>query len=309
MNIQQYLPSKKIKIVLLTLIILGIGYLGFVLFRKTASVKEKNFIDVALVEDARSGEYYKDTDGDGAYDWEEALWPELDPENPDSDGDGVLDGKYIKTKQAIQEKERRGVDLPESNLTETEKLGRSSYTALLAIAQSAGSIDGETEQQISDNIALYIQDLTLGDKVYTRDQLNLITDSKENIDIYEKRMIRLFEEYPVSASDIELLLNSSENIEGYRNELEIALVKYSSYLEELILAEIPFSIAGRHTELINNISQINGAIDNLLLEEPDELVSLALLVQLEKIMSQTVEAIVNINLFFEIVKDENLFKS
>ncbi len=310
MNISPYLPSRKIRIVLLTILILGLAYgIYFLITTLTqqSSESEQEFIDVALVNsDTQNLEYYKDTDNDGAYDWEEALWPELDPNNPDSDGDGILDGKYIKTKQDIQERERRGLELPTSNLSETEKLGRSTLVALLAIAESGDTLDEVNQQKFSENISEYIRELTLGEKVYTRDQLILVDDTQETIDAYRENMKRLFKQYPIAATDIELLLKASENPSNYQTELKIAVDKYRSYLEKLLLMETPRIIAGRHNELVNNISQINGGLVNLASEESDDLTSFALLIQMEKILNQTAEALININLFFEITEDESL---
>ncbi len=306
MNIQSYLPSRKIRIALIGILIIGIAYLIFFFIKKKTTPQEKTFIDVTLVDDTNTN--YTDTDGDGAYDHIEILWG-LDPENPDTDGDGVLDGKYIKTKQDIQERERRGVQLIESNLTESEKLGRSAYTALLAIAQSGGEWNTETEEQFSENIAGYINDLTLGDKIYTRDELLLVEDSKENIYAYRDAMKILFEQYPVATSDIETILEAADNPIDFEYDLQPLSLKYSEYLIELTAIETPYVIAGRHTELINNISQISGAVNNLLDEEADELVSLAFLVQIQDILDQTAEAIININTFFEIIEDESLLNN
>jgi len=312
MNIQSYLPSKKVRIAIIILLFIGIGYFGFQLFQRYHTKQqssEQQFIDVALVDTKKQNtEYYLDSDNDGAYDWQEALWPELDPHNPDSDNDGVLDGKYIKAKQA----ETQGFlteegELVESNLSESEKLGRSAYTALLAIVQSGGTIDDETEAQVSENIANYIRELELSEQVYTRDTLTLVENSKSHVYAYRDTVTDLFEKYPVNATDIELLLGAADNPSLYAGQLRAASQKYRDYFDALVVVETPFIIAGRHTELINSIGQISGSLDNLLVEEPDELVSLALLVQLENIMNQTADAIININTFFEIVEDESVF--
>lgn len=309
MNITSYLPSKKIRIIILVLIILALSYVVYYFVMKSKSIEDQNFINVSLINEEKKSEYYTDTDNDGAYDWEEALWPELDPNNPDSDGDGILDGRYIKTKQAIQERERRGVDLPESDLSETEKLGRSAFTALLAIAQSGGDLAGQTEEQFSENVALYIQDLPIGDKLYTRDQLTLVEDSEKSIYAYKDRVTNLLRTYPVATSDIETIMQAVESPEDFEGKLRTLSLKYNDYLIELVATEVPYAIAGRHTELVNNISQFDGVLKNLLLEESerDELVSLAFLVQVQTIMEQTAEAILNINLFFQIIEEDFIF--
>ncbi|MCA9352105.1 hypothetical protein KC866_01825 [Patescibacteria group bacterium] len=306
MNIHRYLPSKKIRIIILTLFVLLVGFLVYYFF-DGASNPKSNLIDVVSVDDYRSSDYYLDSDNDGAYDWEEALFDELDPHNPDSDGDGVLDGKYLQNKRQIQERERRGGVLPESTLSESEKLGRSTLTALLAIVQSGSTIDGQTQEQFSDNISNYVNELTLGNQLYTRDQLQLVDDSRENSYRYRDAMTQLFKTYPVATSDIELVIQATDNPTDYQGQVRGASRKYNEYLSELVTLEVPYVIAGRHTELINNVSQLNAGFENLLADEIDELVSLSLLVQLENIMNSTVEAIVKINTYFDIISDPSVF--
>ena len=307
MNIQSYLPSKKVRILVITLIVLLLGYVVYLLIGKNIGTNSNNFVEVALVDNKKS-ELFIDTDGDGAYDWEEALWPELDPNNPDSDGDGVLDGKYIQNKRAIAERERLGGSFLESNLSETEKLGRSTLTALIAVVQAGGTLDANTEAQFSENVTKYISDLTLGDRLYTRDQLELVEDSKENIYTYRDTVTGLFKKYPIATSDIELLVQAIETPEEYLGRVRSVSKKYNEYLIQLVSMEVPYAIAGRHTELINSVSQMAAAFDNLLQEEIDELVSLSALVQMRTLMDDVADAIININAFFEIVKDPSIFE-
>lgn len=314
MNIKSYLPSKKVQIAIGIILLAGLGYLVFSLFQKyyTPKSDEVNYINVQPVtetRDIKNSEYYLDTDNDGAYDWEEALWPELDPNNPDSDGDGVLDGKYIQSKKDIQERERRGVNAPVSNLTQTQKFGRGALTALLAIQESGGEITPETQEQFSQNLVQYVSELTLGEKIYTRDQLLLVDDTKENTHAYMNTMKKLFETYPVATSDIELIVSAVENAQEYKGRARSIQSKYEAYLTELTSLEVPYLIAARHTELVNNVSQIAAAAKNLAQDEEDidDLVSLSVVVQLEKILNTTAEAIIKINTFFEIISTPNIF--
>ncbi|MCA9353000.1 hypothetical protein KC901_02355 [Patescibacteria group bacterium] len=309
MHIRSYLPSKKVRIILLVFVVALIAFLLYRFVVRPHAKGTQGFIDVMPVEDNRSSEYYLDSDHDGAYDWEEALWAELDPNNPDSDGDGVLDGKYIRNKLSLAERERLGDAFVDSHLTETEKLGRSAFTALIAIAQSGGDLDSLTEEQFQDNIGQYISDLTLGDQLYTRDQLNLVEDTKENTYRYRDSMMQLFKTYPIATSDIELMIEATNNPDEYQGRLRSTSKKYNEYLSELASLEVPYVIAGRHTELMNSVSQISAGLDNLLQgADIDELVSLALLVQLESIMNSSVDAIVKINIFFDVISDPSIFE-
>ena len=175
-----YLPSKKIQITILILIVLLCGFLAFFFFDNERNETDENtFVDVAAVTSDEDNINTLDSDGDGAYDWQEELWPELDPNNPDSDGDGVLDGQYIRLKQNEAILRARGEENVESDLTETEKFARTAVTALIAVAQSGGELTEEQQRVFSENLANYVQNLTLGEKLYTRDSFNLVSNTKE----------------------------------------------------------------------------------------------------------------------------------
>ncbi|MAQ77030.1 hypothetical protein CL684_00660 [Candidatus Campbellbacteria bacterium] len=303
-----YLPSKKIQITILILIVLLCGFLAFFFFDNERNETDENtFVDVAAVTSDEDNINTLDSDGDGAYDWQEELWPELDPNNPDSDGDGVLDGQYIRLKQNEAILRARGEENVESDLTETEKFARTAVTALIAVAQSGGELTEEQQRVFSENLANYVQNLTLGEKLYTRDSFNLVSNTKENIRAYSNGMKQLFRTYPVATSDIELIITALEEPEVNQGGLRAINKKYGDYLIELSSQEVPQNIAARHTQLTNSISQLGAATDNLLQEEQDELITLSLVAQLETILSNAAAAIINLNKYFEIVEDDIYF--
>ncbi len=309
-NDTHFIPNKITFIVLGSIIFATIGYAAFYSFNKNKKNvnTQSDLLKVTLVDEKKQDQRLIDSDNDGAYDWVEELWPELDPHNPDSDGDGVLDGKYIQQKRKIREKTRLGENEIQSNLTETEKLGRSVYTALLAINNSGGSIDENTQEKISDNIAKYISDLSLGSKVYLRENMHLVPDNKKNSYTYRDKMIDIFKRYPVKTSEINLIINASKNPDNYKKELERATLKYDEYINELAIMKVPYLIAGRHTQLLNTISQLYGSLSNLSLEDYDEVVALSSLVQIEKIMNTIVEVNLKIGKYFDIISDESIFQ-
>jgi len=88
----QYLPSKKIVTLMIVIILVG----GFWLFlNKNSNLKNKNLAGINVLKNLLLGEAhfeYTDSDNDGLLDWEEKLFG-TDPQNPDSNGDGTLDGE------------------------------------------------------------------------------------------------------------------------------------------------------------------------------------------------------------------------
>lgn len=288
----------------------GILYGIFYIYqnKKVSENTESDILKVSFVDEKNNKEIlFLDSDNDGAYDWVENLWPELDPYNPDSDGDGILDGKYIQQKQLIREKNRLGLTGTKSVLSESEKLGRSVYTALLAIQNSGGAINEKDQEQISENIVDYISDLSLGSKTYIRSELILVPDSMENSYAYRTKMEKFLTDNPIKISDINLFIKSLKDPQEYMNEIEEAAIKYDFYVSELSKMKVPYAIAGRHTEFLNAVGQVEGALKNLTLEEYDDIVVLSSLVQIEKILNSIVDASIHIEKYFDIISDPSIF--
>lgn len=308
-NNKHYLPNKT-TIFILGLLILGSLAYGIYYTKKKKIVakpeKPKN-IAFTLVKDKKNNDPFLDSDHDGAYDWVEELWPELDPHNPDSDGDGVLDGEYIKQKQRIYEKNRNKNSNTQTNLTETEKLGRSVYTALLALKNSGKTIDKNTQDQISNNIAHYISNLPLGDKLYIRDELKLVPDTKENSYAYRDAMLALFKKYPVRTHEINLIMKATKEPTKYKKEVETTTIKYNLYIHNLSEMKVPYLIAGQHIRLMNALEQIEGALKNLTSEHYDETIAISSLVQIKKTMEIIVQANIDIEKYFKIIADPSIF--
>lgn len=312
MNSPKHFIPNKIVLFVTSLVVIGLMSYGVYHHFKDEDLDQKekeNTVNVSFVEEEEnlSKSYFLDSDNDGAYDWVEDLWPELDPQNPDSDGDGVLDGRYIEQKKRIREKDRREQDLSYSKLTESEKLGRGLYTALLAVEQAGGEIDEETKEKVSENVADYIQNLPLGTRVFIRDELTLVEDTKENSHLYREKMMNFFEQYPVNTSEISLIIEATENPEKFRAQLQTAIIKYETYIDLLSEMEVPYAIAGRHTELLNAAGQIEGGLKNLVQEDQDDIVALSSLIQIEKTMATFIDANSHIEKYFDIISDETIF--
>ena len=99
---QKYLPSKKFIIITVSVFAaIGIIFIIINLIEGKGEVFQQK--SDLLFQKMTLGEIIdKDSDGDGLKDWEEALWG-TDPNNPDTDGDGILDGAEIQQKrEALQ---------------------------------------------------------------------------------------------------------------------------------------------------------------------------------------------------------------
>ena len=120
-------------------------------------------------------------------------------------------------------------------------------------------------------------------------------------------ILKLFKTYPIATSDIELLIQGLEDADSNKGRLRASAQKYQEYLTQLEMVKPPYLIGARHTQLMNNVSQIGAALANLTSDDADDLVSFSASVQIEKILNQTAEAIVKINEFFALIDEVEVF--
>lgn len=306
MKIQPYLPSKKIQIVVASLLFIGLGYLGFLVFSKESSTSSSRFVNVEFINEENNQALFLDSDNDGLYDWEELLWG-LDPHDPYSNGNGITDKQYVEQKQKNEAIRIFGQEFFDSNLSESEKLGRSLYTALLAISATEGNLDAVTSDRVVRNIEQQIQSLHFGGKIYLSDDLSVVASTQANTKAYRNSMTELFRRYPIAVADVDLLIEASEQPQEYRNSLVAIARKYASYMDTLITTPVPDVVVHRHLELMNNVGQLRSAFDNLLAEQVDDIVILSSFLQIENIINSAALAVVKINTFFTLIDDPSSF--
>ena len=109
-----------------------------------------------------------DADEDNLKDWEEELWT-TDPKNPDTDGDGTLDGEEIRLERnplvANTAKEggipndlldsetlKTKTTLGKAEWTETDKLSREFFGKYLALKQSGIPFTEEEARRLLDEV-------------------------------------------------------------------------------------------------------------------------------------------------------------
>lgn len=296
---KKYLPSKKTQYLVLALLITGVLILlGLFIFKKMKD-KGNNLLSISLIEDSKqASNLIKDTDNDGAYDWEE-IAAGLDPENPYSNGNGVFDGVYLKE---IQRRERaRFVTEGGTSLSETEKFLRSGLSAIVAFEEAGGIFNDKNQEQFDKNIEQYVSTLPLGGKIYLKDDIKRTDDTYQKIKSYESLMKKALTSYPINLSDFELLVAAAKDQTLYTGKLYVTSEKYKKYLKELLSVEVPQSVTETHLRLLNNISSLSSSFDNLLLKEPDDIIILSSIIQMESLFDDTISTLQKLNIFFDVV--------
>lgn len=248
----KYLPSKQfIKTIFITL------FSGAVLFVVGNMISNKSFFkkEESKPENILSSEqndfFDEDTDGDGLFDWEEALWG-TNPGLKDTDGDGVDDKKFVENK-------RDEIDYDETYVpddsNETEVFAKQFFTTASVLSQS-GSFDQDTIEEFSKNIGQSINNFNMQDKY----KLSDIKMSAVAPNTYYDNLKSVFASFSSrEISELSILSKVMANPEDQNtvNELSSVLNIYKDIENNLLKTESPYSISGTHLSLLNSINKMS----------------------------------------------------
>lgn len=247
----KYLPSKKF-LKIIGIAVLGGGlliFLGFLFSRDTEFFKKEN---TSIGVTAENFDFFeKDSDGDGLFDWEEALW-KTDPNKKDTDGDGVDDKKFVENSRQELDLDTSYVSDPEN---QTELLAKQFFVTAVSLEQSGG-FDQESIENISYSINQSVGNFNIKEK-YNLSDIKMSQVSASN---YYNEMSRAFSSLNnLSTSELEVIgrvLNSPEDPETI-SSLSNIITAYSNLEKDLLLVNVPYTISGTHLSTINNINKIS----------------------------------------------------
>jgi len=294
---QQYRPSKKFMISVGVLagaavLIFGIRYLANHVGNNDPLAKIK-VSDLQNPTDV-------DTDNDGLKDWEEALWG-TDPNNPDTDTNGVPDGRQIEAMRAALRQQGTDIVIPPEELTETDKLARDIYTALVIATQE--SPDGELSEE--DSIALqnkiieYILRRTENFRQYQLSDLVVVTDSTEHIQSYATSINTITATFKNTQPQLfETIDDMANNV--VTPEVATALgQKYIAIGDQIKNQSVPQTMASQHLALVNAFLQLGSVLQGLATVENDPLVAFVNSIAIKDTLSTLGDAFGNIGRLFQ----------
>jgi hypothetical protein len=267
----KYLPSKKITIIIIFVIIIS----GAV-FWVTEKGKERQGVQDILIENVRNSKLIaeiadKDSDGDNLADWEEALWA-TDPENPDSDGDGTLDGEEILTNRNplvagpddfLQTTVVGEEVVSDDGLTLSGQFGKDFFIGYASLRGSGSTREVSPEifyKTITDNVAK-IEPV----ENYKVSDLRTTDNSLTSIRNYGNSLGRNFK-LGISNEENELAVivailegKKDENVEKLK---EIA-GKHREILELNLLVSVPSEVKVLHLAMLNSYNRFINSLENL----------------------------------------------
>lgn len=227
---------------------------------------------------------FKDSDGDGLYDWEELLL-KTDPLIADSSGSGVSDGVAYKTKKLYPE-----IETPPDLLQEFLNFkGRVSSTGggeqmnmTKALSEEASlrygllgkgeALDENTSNQLVNALATDFSQLSPKD-TYTVSRIKKISQNETpQINEYIASVVALFEKESLVHEENPLTLlktlSSGENTEA-GEALEKLHASYKTITESLANLPVPSALAETHLVLLNTTDHIAQALKDMSTAEND----------------------------------------
>lgn len=261
---------QKLILISIAIVIFGLIFLTTKLTQKTSYVagtpkttSNKAFLAI-------------DSDNDGLKDWEEQLW-KTDSHNPDSDGDGVMDGAEIKSGRNPTfagpndklDQETVGSKInsqTEQDLTDTDKFSRELFVKVIA---SGNSENPPTEADFQEflNKAIKNEIDTQKLKTYSESDLNLITEeSTEIIKNYGNSIASLLKKPPTKKLEYEIeIVNRAEESKkpAELEKLNDNIAAYKKIGASLLAMKVPKSAVPFHLALINSTEAMAWSINGL----------------------------------------------
>lgn len=246
---KNYLPSKKIQIVIGILVLIALSY--FLVPIIVAKVKNLNNPNARLtnvkISNPAGDPTARDTDGDGVLDWQE-IAVGLDINSPETKP-GVSDYQtFISLKQAIGP---GTFDMELGQVTDTDKVSLTIYDALSkdSIANNGVSVAG-TEAVTAQELYNYIEAQRATIKVYKESDFEVVENTLANNQRYGNAMRVVTQE---TAETKQAPTKIKEYLEGTisRDAILPILKITSEQMKILLTVPVPRAALANHVEIMN----------------------------------------------------------
>jgi len=259
-----------------------VGVLGFLTFKAWHFVKTEYLPAVANVET----KWYQplldtDMDNDGLSDIEESFY-RTDLQNPDTDGDGYLDGEEVASgydpRVAAPNDVKHGViSKAASDVNLTSRLMGRLYASV-----DEGEIDVEDFDSVENilddivyNTSLESLPIFYAENVEESEIITLYEYTNREMQIYSDKMFQIINDrlLAISVGHLnrleEILLNFGEDENALRDEAQYYLPKIKSALNELFALPVPKPWISQHMALIDIIRDYDAVYEALETSDSD----------------------------------------
>lgn len=259
----------------------------YVFFIKGRSVVYDNSRTVTI-HSANKGNFYQDQDNDGLADWEELLWL-TDAANPDTDGDGRLDGEEVKlghnplkpgpddllSKESVKEITASRMATTTANFTETEKFARQFLSRYLTNQNGSFVPDPDDFTSLMED---YLRRASVEQRPTTYGSAELKVNDQDTPDVLRRYGNALAESLlldpnqkplPSELTIIERYYKDPSNDPIILRDLAEYADRYQKIIAKLLKVETPKTLIVNHLVLLNNLSEIEYGLRSLSLAADD----------------------------------------
>lgn len=238
----------------------------------------------------------KDSDRDGLKDWEEALYG-TDPNNKDSNNNGVLDGTEVHKQNTDKNNSSSG----QPTTSTTEQFGQQFFVAASAL-KNAGKFDPETVRDTAKIIYSNIKQEEIR-PLYTINDLTIIKNASDTeILTYSKNLGTIIQKYSKYNLGQEIAVIST-SLETSDQTLQTKLIPYvnayTNIAKETVEIAVPEKIADLHLDLINNYRGIADSLKIVGQIFSDPLLSMNGLSQYLSYSNKLVETAKTLEIYFK----------
>lgn len=294
MNTQfsKYLPSKNFQkaifaVILALVILFLVSKIPDIIKKQEAEKEPFAVLEVGeLVE--------QDADADGLKDWEEGLWG-MDPENSDTNGDGVSDGVEVSNIKNSIDNTNASSSGELETLTQTEAFSQQLFSLISAL-QENGELTDQSEASIIAEISAFIQNKPAGTVYYMKD-IKTVADTSANAIAYIQSVDSAFTKYPIKVDDFILFdtVVTTPNTNTVNADLKAVSDKYKSLANTLLLTPVVIGESEVHLALINSIISTSEMFGDISRYAIDPIPALASAYQADSIINEMLKNLETLN--------------
>lgn len=277
-KILSFLSTRVGISLLVALLVIGIATI--IKTRGDSAVTEKGPAALA-VEKLIKKSLEDDTDGDTLKNWEEALY-KTDPENADTDGDGVHDGAEITANRnplvvGVGDSTSSTTSGTAIQFSATDRFSQELFVKYLEAKQSGKEITTELANQIAEEVLA--KDYSGLEQTFEESQLaTLVTPSITAIKAYGNEFGRAISipRSPDARSEIAIIdsVMSAGMTDTDRAELETIRLRYQKIRDNLARIQVPEDAKSIHASFIRSVDLLKEAVVGIETIESDPIGSL-----------------------------------
>lgn len=217
----------------------------------------------------------RDTDLDGAPDWEEGLYG-TDPTKKDTNDDGISDDVEISRRRGQSGTDEFGSLANGEGLSQTDQFSRELFSTVAALNQ-AGAIDQSTVDKLSDSLIGKIQN-SENQKVFLYSDLKIVKgDMVQTIRNYNNALNNIYDKYPTKYGAIDVLyklvIDEDNFDESALMELDHVIKQTNGIINEMVKMSVPESLAILHLSLLNELQKFSGDLSSIKLYDADPVIA------------------------------------